>query len=640
MERNAVILKKVIRLGLILFLAISLTAPFAGILQPARASGPYVVNISSDGSDSNLSDGICYEGVNGCSLRSAIQQASQDGVATTITFDSSLAGSTIMLQSGYGPIIWAGSNITVDGGANNITISGQNLSSGQSIFQIQGNNNTLKYLVIRDSQWDGVQVGDFTGVGAGNSNEILYVDIYHNVAAGVYIHGNVSGGNGNKVRLSSIGVSSLTASCSSSLNNGYDGIYIDGGADNTIISSNDILCNGLDGIYINGSGGASSNTQIYDNWIGIGISSSSMGNSADGIHDYLNTSTQINNNIISGNGNYGVWLQGSDSVTLINNKIGTNLAGTTAVPNGYEGLAITDNATNNTIGSGTDVADRNIISGNTGSGVGITSGANNNVLLGNYIGLGYNGLTVIPNGLAGVAFFNAYNNALSSGSGDTVKQFVSGNTREGIYAENSSYVIVNDGTYIGVAADTSTPAGNGMEGIMLNASTNGIIRPQKVMNNGHTGIGYAGIAVVGNGSTGNNIIPKTIGANGGLPIDLGNDGHTANGSQTPPGPNNWQLYPSESTPTSSGISGVSCAGCYIKVYAPIGNPIANTGGGNYLGAVTADGTTGAFSYALPSTLSGVTLIACHPTNQDCSEMSDVYYKGNHRIVFLPAIIRN
>src|SRR5512136_1897837 len=78
------------------------TAPVADLPQTARAAGPYVVTVDSDGPDSNTGDGACYDGVNGCTLRAAIQQASADGGGTSITFSSALSNTTLSLQNSYG----------------------------------------------------------------------------------------------------------------------------------------------------------------------------------------------------------------------------------------------------------------------------------------------------------------------------------------------------------------------------------------------------------------------------------------------------------------------------------------------------------------------------------------------------------
>jgi hypothetical protein len=465
-------------------------------------------------------------------------------------------------------------------------------------------------------------------------NTINNVAVIGSDRTGIYIHGSTAPGGGgqNSIQSSLIGIPTWeSTACVESARNGHDGIVIDAGADYNGIVDSRIVCNGYSGIYINGSIGEIYGTNFTHNQIGTD-GTDALGNGYSGIGDYQGVATYMNGNTISANGNYGVWLQGSTSVSVYANKIGTNEDASSALPNTYAGIGITNNANSNVIGSPTDVTKRNIISGNYGSGVDITSGANNNVLDGNYIGLGEFGTTVLGNGLAGVAFEGATNNALST-SGATVNQFIAGNTREGVYATNSDTVIINSATQIGVAAN-GAPAGNNLEGVKLDdwygPTTNAIIRPGKVMYSG-----LAGIAVVGNSSIGNQLTPTQVGSNIGLPIDLGNDGHTANGTQSPPGPNNWMNYPTITDASGPGITGSTCPGCWVYIYSATGDPTTGGGGGVFLTYVIADGTTGDFGYTIPGYVAAITMIACDPSS-NCSEMSP---KHVIYTVFLPMAAR-
>jgi parallel beta-helix repeat protein len=127
-------------------------------------------------------------------------------------------------------------------------------------------------------------------------------------------------------------------------------------------------------------------------------------------------------NVISGNGGSGIVLNGSSGNTVVDNRIGTNAAGTATIPNGGDGLWITQKARGNEIG-GTDFVDSvthlannptgtkgtvppvfavpplgNLISGNSGNGVMIEGGSPGNTLNGNFIGTTANGDGALGNG--------------------------------------------------------------------------------------------------------------------------------------------------------------------------------------------------------------------------------------------------
>jgi len=521
-------------------------------------------------------------------------------------------------------LVVSGSNITLDGytGPGNYPplVNGSNLTGSKNVFEIQGNYNTIQNLVIRDGAANGIYIYDPSASGYGSYNALDNLIIYGNGNNGVAILGDSGGGgHDNTIQHSLIGGANWAQTTCPGDSNGWDGILIANGADNTNINSNTIVCNGNNGIYLfGGTGGQISTTLIQTNKIGTD-SINDMGNGLSGIADWQASATNIYNNQISGNGNDGIWLNGSTGGLLTTNRIGVDQTGTMALPNGYSGVTIDNGAMSNTLGNPTDANAGNVISGNTDCGVNIIGGAKDNILDGNFIGLaGTGGTVVVPNGLAGVCFVGVDANTIGSNTA-TVNQYISGNTREGVYVTNSSGIQIGSVTLIGVMGDSTTSAGNGLQGILLDEGTqNSLLSPGKVMYNGQ-----AGIAVIGNYSTGNDLGGWVISSNGGLPIDLGNDGHTVNGSQTPPGPNNWVNYPEVSMPASGGFSGIACPGCIVRVYQSIGNPIANYGGGSLIGVITADATTGDFIYTFPPGVTAVTLVACTPSTYDCSEMSPI-----------------
>src|SRR5262249_47815088 len=119
-------------------------------------------------------------------------------------------------------------------------------------------------------------------------------------------------------------------------------------------------------------------------------------------------------NVISGNGQDGIFLESPSTRNVIQgNRIGTNAAGTVAVPNTLNGIDI-QGAVNNLVG-GTAGGAGNLISGNGSDGVSITSLtgliATGNVVAGNRIGTDVTGTLPLGNTLAGVYInFSAANN--------------------------------------------------------------------------------------------------------------------------------------------------------------------------------------------------------------------------------------
>lgn len=110
-------------------------------------------------------------------------------------------------------------------------------------------------------------------------------------------------------------------------------------------------------------------------------------------------------NLISGNGNDGIWLYGNsaDSNNIKGNYIGTDVSGNIGLGNSNSGIIFNNGPDSNVIG-GSTVAERNIISDNDYHGIGMYGSpvALNNVISGNYIGTGADGTTDLGNAWEGV----------------------------------------------------------------------------------------------------------------------------------------------------------------------------------------------------------------------------------------------
>ncbi len=185
-------------------------------------------------------------------------------------------------------------------------------------------------------------------------------------------------------------------------------------------------------------------------------------------------------NLISGNMNYGVVLDGSGTIDNLveGNYIGTDKTGTMALDtsgqplgNGYDGVYISDGASDNTVG-GTVATARNLISGDANDGVEITSaGTTDNVVEGNFIGTSVTGDTALPNGTyngpyrvedAGVAIDSGASNNTIGGSTPGSRNVISGNRGDGVgILDSGTRGNIVEGNLIGtsVSGDTALPNG-------------------------------------------------------------------------------------------------------------------------------------------------------------------------------------
>jgi hypothetical protein len=184
----------------------------------------------------------------------------------------------------------------------------------------------------------------------------------------------------------------------------------------------------------------------------------------------------VADNVISGN-SIGAYSIGGMAGKYIGNFIGTNAAGTSAVPNQI-GL---ENAY--TVG-GTDPGGRNIISGNSDKGV---SGAN--LVEGNYIGIDIKGCAALPNHV-GVSDANTLGGS-AAGAGNVI----SGNNDVGV---ESDFPTLIQGNLIGTdpTGEAKLPGSNQQYGIW---NPQGATITGNTISAGGTGIAFpAGCLITGN----------------------------------------------------------------------------------------------------------------------------------------------
>ena len=233
--------------------------------------------------------------------------------------------------------------------------------------------------------------------------------------------------------------------------------------------------NAIGAIVIQGAG-ATDNT-IQRNYIGPDLSGTApttgFRNCSGVFIRNGSNNNQVFSNIIGGNQLGGAVIENASDNTVNGNLIGLQLnANQDLLPNGRAGVAILSNSglmsINNIIG-GTQIADRNVISGNgtsiatSDSGILLQgSGVMSNTLQGNYIGLRSSGAATRPNNGDGIRIESgAKNNSVSGTSG--APHVISGNLRTGIriIGAGTTGNAITGGIYIGTATNGGLGAGSG-----------------------------------------------------------------------------------------------------------------------------------------------------------------------------------
>jgi len=183
-------------------------------------------------------------------------------------------------------------------------------------------------------------------------------------------------------------------------------------------------------------------------------------------------------------------------------------------PNGNRhGVVIEHFASDNLIGS-LEESGRNLISGNEGYGVIISTGANHNQVAGNYIGPDSTGNSGPGNQLGGILVTGGAHDNLLGGEDLDQGNLISGNQGPGVALRDPD-VTANtvNGNLIGTNTSGRYPLGNSGDGIRLTEGThdNLIGGPEPHSGNLVSGNAGSGICLRGSGVTGNLITANWIG---------------------------------------------------------------------------------------------------------------------------------
>jgi hypothetical protein len=535
------------------------------------ALSPNAAGVGIGGRNINFRDNVVSGNGNG----GIAIDGNLDGVTITGSrIGTNAAGTAALPNGGIGVRAVSGRNLVIGGSEaseRNVIAASQssNLTLEGGVDGAQVVNNRIGTNLAGDAALS----PNAAGVGIGGRN-ISFRDnvVSGNGNGGIAIDGNVDGVaiTGNRIGTNAAGTAALP--------NGGIGIRAMSGrniriggpmdAERNVIaagqSSNLTLEGGIDG------------AQVVNNRIGTNLAGdAALSPNAGGV-SIGGRNISFRDNVVSGNGNGGISISGDvDGVAITGNRIGTNAAGTAALPNGsiairaisgrniriggptdaernviaagqssnltLEGGIDGAQVINNRIGTnlagdaalspnagGVSIGGRNIqlrnnlISGNANGGVAISGDVDGVTMTGNRIGTNAAGTQALANGSYGIRAISGRGVRIG-GAGAGEGNLVSGNAR-GVAIEQAMREVVLEGNTIGLDANRSARIPNG-DWNGLDVAAPGTVVGGTTPGSGNVIAGNqgSGIFVQGEAASGSVIRGNFIGTNPAGVAGLGND---------------------------------------------------------------------------------------------------------------------
>jgi hypothetical protein len=502
-------------------------------------------------------------------------------------------------------IIINGQNVTNAGGlvipqtSSNVTIR------GIGIVNFKGDNTpgSLKGVGIEIYGSNNKIEGNYIGLGIGPSGTVAIP----NIDAGIIIYGQgntiggdatalttkfnvisgnagdgiqINGGNNNIIAGNYIGTN---GAITGAIPNGGNGINIRNGANGNTIGNylaaavvsyrNFIGGNNGYGILIKDS----STNKIYGNFVGLNrFGNGKISNALGGIRiDGTSTNSASGNiigavapspvymrNYIVGNAGAGIQLNsfGARQNQVVANYVGLGSDDKVPSPGPQlsTGILLDAGASDNTIGGSISSGSQNIVAGIAGDGIKVAGffqaqpltilRAQNNVINGNYVGVGPNGSTSIPNSGAGIALDTYVVNTSIGGATADLRNLISNNALDGIAIRGTNVttttirkntITFNTGSGINITNATNTQINGGDAAGAIPITNNGA-NGVKVTNSVTTTVQFAsiksnaqnGVQISGSQSKFNAVTSSTLNANtqNGVLVDTGAQNTTISSS--------------------------------------------------------------------------------------------------------------
>jgi hypothetical protein len=522
------------RLGLLLGVVMAV------LYAPSAWAATYTVDNAGDATGQ-----ACTAGPTDCSLRSAIEQSNATTSTTdTIDFDSAsfngTLASTISTANTPGDIVIS-DDVNITGGNCGTTLAPKpcvrvDKTGGNNIFEIGANGVSISGIAFTGAPGAAINGNGFlnltvTGSWFGVALDGTTLDANSSgVNTGAGATGDTVGGttaatrnvfaNNTSTAITTVngGANTIQGNYIGTLPNGgvpasspgSNGILIQGNASGDTIggdAANSGSCDGAcnlivnlssSGIVLGGGGPGPSSTNIYGNFIGLGLNGTSdQGNGGSGIFiDQPGGATNIGaaantkRNYIAGNDVGGVSTSQANNVNIVNNYIGVTAAGTTSIKNTTTAPALGSGIL--FIGDGGQITNNHL----GGNGITIIAQPNGGTSVkGNLIGVGPGGEAFNISGESGIELrgSNYSVGGVGAGEGNTIGNVttvgdggLSGPAA--LFLTNGSSGDTIQGNFIGTTS-TGTPEPNAGWGILLGGSN-----------------GYTGDLIGGGSSASENVI--------------------------------------------------------------------------------------------------------------------------------------
>ncbi len=366
------------------------------------------------------------------------------------------------------------------------------------------------------------------GVATADRNVISGNRAPGNLGAGVVIQGQGTDRNrilGNMIGSNSLGTIAL----------GNDsGVILDAGARANIVGGNtpqtgNLISGNLDdGVRLQQP--ATNDNVISGNYIGVDATGLLPLANTNGIvigfgaqNNVIGGTDVAARNLISGNREGGIWIQ---DINTTGNLIRGNFIGVDTNGTGAlpnrDGIFVLGSAQNNIIG-GLTAAQRNLISGNLNAGIHIqNAGTTNNQVLGNYIGANIAGTAAIPNTIGVVLLADATNNSIGGAAAGS-RNLISGNRDVGVLLQDRATNNRILGNYVGTNASGSGPLGNDWGVVIARQASNNAVGGANAGERNLISGNDRGIQIQEAGTTGNSVLGNYIGPDATGSLPLGND---------------------------------------------------------------------------------------------------------------------